>query len=127
MKVGPLVLQSVDQFIMGQASHARGNDRYPTRIASAGGSAMVHGDGRPWLQLDGRERQLPVSVPACATGTMIRVVTDTAMTPGFIVVDKMNVVAVVPLSNTSIAPYRDNNGKGQSRPSADGATLKTWH
>ncbi|MBQ9680952.1 MAG: hypothetical protein IJV49_01215 [Aeriscardovia sp.] len=72
-------------------------------------------------------RQLPVSVPACATGTMIRVVTDTAMTPGFIVVDKMNVVAVVPLSNTSIAPYRDNNGKGQSRPSADGATLKTWH
>ena len=72
-------------------------------------------------------RQLPVSVPACATGTMIRVVTDTAMTPGFIVVDKMNVVAVVTLSNTSIAPYRNNNGKGQSRTSADGATLKTWH
>lgn len=72
-------------------------------------------------------RQLPVSVPACAAGTMVRVVTNTAMTPGFIVVDKMNVVAVVLLSGTSIAPYRANNGKGRSGPSADGATLRIWH
>lgn len=51
-------------------------------------------------------------VPACATGTVIRVVTDTAMTPGSIAVDEMNVVAVVLLSDTSIALYRNDNGKG---------------
>ena len=59
---------------------------------------------------------------------MIRVVTDTAMTPGSIAVDEMNVVAVVLLSDTSIALYRNDNGKGGGAgPSADGATLKTWH
>lgn len=118
---------SVDQFIMGQASHARGNDWYPTRIASAGGpqwSMAMSGLGCSSMDAN---RRLPVSVPACAAGTMIRVVTDTAMTPGFIVVDEMNVVAVVLLFGTSIVSYRDDNGKGRGGPSADGATLRTWH
>ena len=103
---------SVDQFIMGQASHARGNDRYPTRIAGAGGSQWSMAMSGPGCSSMDANRQLPVSVPACATGTMIRVVTDSAMTPGSIAVDEMNVVAVVLLSDTSIALYRDDNGRG---------------
>lgn len=103
---------SVDRFIMGQASHARGNDRYPTRIAGAGGSQWSMAMSGPGCSSMDANRQLPVSVPACATGTMIRVVTDSAMTPGSIAVDEMNVVAVVLLSDTSIALYRDDNGKG---------------
>lgn len=118
---------SVDRFIMGQASHARGNDRYPTRIAGAGGSQWSMAMSGPGCSSMDANRRFP-SRASLRYGNYdprrhrhrddsrihrCRQDECRGRRPAF-------------RHQHRPVPRRQRQGGGAG-PSADGATLKTWH